>query len=137
MNNIGFEKMGYEIEKIVENNREKYSSIFLMGFSVGATAVWFCSAKLKVEGAVCFYGSRIRDYLEIKPKCKTLLFYPEKEESFEVKELIEKISEYKNVKSFIVEGEHGFADKFSIKYNKNSAEKCGEKVLEFIKNNRI
>lgn len=133
VNSIGFEKMSQEIEKIVEMNRKKYNKIFLIGFSVGATAAWLCSSKVRIDGVLCFYGSRIRDYLEFEPKSETVLIYPEKEESFSVKELIEKTAEYVNVRSYILEGNHGFADKYSMKYNKKSAEESEKIVMEFLK----
>lgn len=55
------------------------------GFSVRATIAWLCSAEKLIDGMVGYYGSRIRHYTEILPQ---MLFYLEKEHSFNVDELI-------------------------------------------------
>ncbi len=48
--------------------------IFVIGFSAGATIAWKCDSMPEVSGAVCYYGSRIRDSLDHVPVCPVLLF---------------------------------------------------------------
>ena len=71
INQIGFENSCNKIKKLVQYYRNQYQSIFLLGFSVGATTAWL-SSQLAVEGIVGFYGSRIRDFTDLQPLCPKL-----------------------------------------------------------------
>ena len=129
--NIGFIKMVEIIKTIFNENSFKYKKIFLLGFSVGATAAWILSSMLDFEKVICYYGSRIRDYLDIKPKCEILAFFSDKEQ-FDLYNLIEKMESINNVKLCILTGEHGFADPFSKQYNRNSAETSKSILFDFL-----
>lgn len=67
------------------------------------------------DGVIGYYGSRIRDYVEIIPKCPVLLFFPSKDESFDVEKLIGTLKGG-NVDIHILDGRHGFSDSFSKSY---------------------
>ncbi|MDI5811330.1 DUF535 family protein, partial [Salmonella enterica subsp. enterica serovar Anatum] len=41
--------------------------------SVGATLAWLSAASGLCDGVVCYYGSRIRQYLHLAPLCPTLV----------------------------------------------------------------
>lgn len=49
------------IQNLIRQNAGR--PIFVIGFSAGATIAWKCSSMPEVSGAVCYYGSRIRDSL--------------------------------------------------------------------------
>jgi dienelactone hydrolase len=131
MHEIGFLMARDKINKMIKENREKYKKIYLVGFSVGATISWLCSDDEGVDGIIGYYGSRIRNYMNVYPKCPVLLFFPEKEEAFHVDDLIPKLIE-KNVEVNKFEGKHGFSDPFSMKYNKHSAEEAFQSVVDFL-----
>lgn len=86
-NNVGFIKPLQKIENIIINNRKEYRKIVIIGFSVGATLAWL-SSEMDLDLIIGLYGSRIRDYLNIKPKSKLVLYFAEEEKSFNPKELI-------------------------------------------------
>ncbi len=130
-NEIGFLKARDKINIIIKENREKYKKIYLVGFSVGATISWLCSNVNDVDGVIGYYGSRIRNYMNVYPKCPVLLFFPEKEEAFDVDDINPKLIE-KNVEVHKFEGKHGFSDRFSMKYNKHSAEAAFQIVVDFL-----
>ncbi|WP_337955898.1 dienelactone hydrolase family protein [Bacillus weihaiensis] len=67
MNNIGFDHSVQRISSLVEGVSRKYERVFLIGFSVGATIAWLCSKDQSIDGIICFYGSRIREYVDIVP----------------------------------------------------------------------
>ena len=48
----------------------EYHPDALIGFSAGATAAWraLSASPLSLKSALLFYGSRIRDYLDIRPQ---------------------------------------------------------------------
>jgi len=61
------------------------------------------------------------------------LFFPTDEESFNVDDLIVKLSCLDNVKVEKIQGKHGFADKFSKNYNRQLAFSATKKILLFSK----
>ncbi|WP_339146170.1 MULTISPECIES: dienelactone hydrolase family protein [unclassified Sutcliffiella] len=134
MDNVGFANGLYKVKNILLDNQNGYSKIFIIGFSVGATVAWLCSEEECVDGIVGFYGSRIRDYVNIYPKCPVLLFFPNVEKSFNVDELASTLDK-PNINVHIAYGEHGFTDPYSSKYNEELAKNTFRETLHFFKNN--
>ncbi|MCJ8010783.1 dienelactone hydrolase family protein [Paenibacillus sp. KQZ6P-2] len=131
MNEIGFTRALNEVLNIVNLNREKYEHIFIIGFSIGATIAWM-SSEYGVDGIIGFYGSRIRNYVEIEPSCATLLFFARHEKSFNVLDLEEKLRNKKNTSLEIIEAEHGFMNPFYNTYNFKEYEECIKKCRTFL-----
>ena len=87
----------------------------LIGFSVGASAVWSLSASNErnvVKQSYCFYGSQIRNLTEIVPCYQTNLVFPQHESHFDVAELMHKLTNKPNVSISQVEYLHGFYELF-------------------------
>ncbi|MDQ0112425.1 dienelactone hydrolase family protein [Paenibacillus harenae] len=131
MNKIGFNKSLEEVLHTVNLNRKKYDFIYIIGFSIGATIAWM-SSEYEVDGIIGFYGSRVRDYVEIEPRCPALLIFPRHEKSFNVLELEEKLMTKKNNTVEIIEAEHGFMNPFYKAYNSSKYTKCIKKSIDFL-----
>lgn len=112
--------------------KPKYKHIFIVGYSIGATVAWLCSAENnKCDGVIGYYGSRIRDYAELTPKCPVLLFFPKEEKTLNNAKLIEKLDKtMRGIK--VLQGGHGFGDSFSKNYNANSKKLAENFVNIFI-----
>ena len=134
MDNVGFSNGLHKIKSILLESKDEYSKIFIIGFSVGATVAWLCCEEECVDGIVGYYGSRIRDYVNINPNCPVLLFFPDKEKSFNVNELVSTIDKA-NIDARICRGKHGFSDPYSSKYNEELARTTFRETLNFFKNN--
>lgn len=96
------------------------SGIVLIGFSVGASAIWRFSETVPkglVKKAIFYYGSQIRNFIDITPNIKTELIFPQSEPHFDVAVLQSQLSERKNVTTRRVEYLHGFMNKHSDNYN--------------------
>ncbi|MHA6487747.1 dienelactone hydrolase family protein [Bacillus cabrialesii] len=98
------------IQSLIRQNAGR--RIFVVGFSAGATIAWKCSSMPEVSGAVCYYGSRIRDSLHHMPVCPVLLFFPSFEPSFDVTLLIKKLREkqHPDLEIYQFKALHGFAN---------------------------
>ncbi len=132
INNIGFESAFQEVKELIKQARMQYNQVFLLGFSIGATIAWLCSTERNIcDGVIGYYGSRIRDYRDVMPKCPVLLFFPAEEESFDVKELVPSLIRT-NVDIHVLSGKHGFSDPFNNMYNKQLSEEAGEIADNFI-----
>ena len=119
MTNVGFLKAEGKVSNLIENIAHEYEHIQIIGFSIGATIGWLCSENVFIKKVVSFYGSRIRQYTEIKPTAETILIYGNKEKFFNPIDLKGSLSLHANVDVKIVEGQHGFADPYSINFNKS------------------
>lgn len=130
MINTGFIAASAQIKHLIADKQNKYQKVFLVGFSVGATISWLC-AEEGVDGILGYYGSRIRDYTEVTPKCPTLLFFPSEEKSFNVDELISNINKG-NTKIHKFIAQHGFSDPYSAKYDDESTNQAFSQIIHFL-----
>lgn len=133
MANIGFDEASAAIQRKVTELKALYKQVFLVGFSVGATASWICSSNPDVAGVVGYYGSRIRSYTDVSPACPALLFFPEVEPSFQVDDLITSLEDKPQVEVRKLSGQHGFSDPYSARYLETSANDAFHKMLTFLK----
>jgi len=116
-NEIGLEAYASKLLRRIVDIDEPTS---LVGFSVGASAIWKISSSNQlnhVTEAICFYGSKIRHYIDIIPNFPIQLVFPKSEESFCVDNLISKLRSTKNViidhSSYL----HGFMNSHSQNFN--------------------
>ncbi|MFJ8260607.1 dienelactone hydrolase family protein [Rummeliibacillus sp. NPDC094406] len=128
---IAFISAALESKQLIEELSSEYEEIHIIGFSVGATIAWLCSELKEVDRIVCFYGSRIRNYLEITPACSVLCIYGESEKSFDVTLLVNHL-QMKRIESHILTGAHGFADPYSKEFKKDTYNKAKEIVKSFL-----
>jgi len=130
MTNVGFEKAQNDVNDLINNLSKEYLHIRMIGFSIGATIAWLCSNNPSLHKVVGFYGSRIRQYTDVVPNAETILIFGEQEKSFNPIDLKTRISTYPHVLVKIVEGEHGFADPYSSKYNKHTINDLSEYLFD-------
>ncbi|MEK4932336.1 MULTISPECIES: dienelactone hydrolase family protein [Bacillus] len=134
MNHTGFDYGKNQIKKFITGLSNSYTHIGLIGFSVGATIAWLCSNNPKIDFIIGCYGSRIRDYVHIKPTCATLLIFPEQEASFSVSSLIQTLQQQNNplLKINQLHGEHGFLNPYTEKYNEHSTKQAYNLIDSFL-----
>ncbi len=97
----------------------------LVGFSVGATSLWRYVASLKCNTksrAVLYYGSRIRDYPELRPRCATSVIFASHEPSFDPQSLALSIRNSGTQCSVIDGTQHGFMNPCSTHYRADIAQ---------------
>jgi len=133
INKIGFDLASKQVNQLIVQARKQYKYVFLLGYSIGATIAWLCSSEDNMcDGIIGYYGSRIRDYMNITPKCPVLLIFPSEEKSFEVKELVISLKKW-NIDVHILRGKHGFSDPFSKNYCTPSFEEAEILVDSFLR----
>lgn len=120
---IGIERY---MEKVYRAAADISSSLFLVGFSIGASAIWAISDKLTVHKgarAICFYGSQIRFYTEIMPAISMELIFPAHEPHFNLDQLIAQITLKHNVEWSKETKLHGFMNKRSVNFDRPAYER--------------
>jgi len=133
ISNIGFSKASDIMTKLVVEVKGNYQKVFIVGFSVGATIAWLCSDKESVSGVVGYYGSRIRDFLDVVPLCPTILFFPQEEQSFDVDKLISSLEE-KKIPAYKFNSYHGFSNPYSTNYHSESSKNSYNTMIDFLMN---
>ena len=98
---------------------------------MGATLAWRCSKNPNCAGVIACYGSRIRAFPEVTPRCPTLLLFAEKD-SFEVPALAERLEQNPNTRIRLFPGELGFLDPGSGHFHKLSAKEAEAEILRFL-----
>ncbi|WP_340677545.1 dienelactone hydrolase family protein [Paraglaciecola sp.] len=107
-------------QQLLKKLRTLSGEISLLGFSVGASAIWKIAGQTElknVAGAKCFYGSQIRHYTDINPVFPVQAIFPSTELHFCVSQLIADLSGKKNVQIHQVTSEHGFMNRYSQNYD--------------------
>lgn len=129
---IGFDSAAYQVKKLLMEAKQKYKYVYLLGYSIGATIAWLCSSEENIcDGIIGYYGSRIRDYIDITPKCPALLIFPKKEKSFNAQELVIALKKL-NIDVYMLSGKHGFSDPFCENYNEKSFQEAEILVDNFL-----
>lgn len=131
MKNVGFDT-AYQINEVIQHIKPDYKRIFLIGFSVGAATAWRCTSSGLCDGMIGYYGSRIRDYLDISPKCPSLLLFANREKSFSVADLAKQLQKKENTTVHILDGNHGFCDPYSGSFNEQSAKEADKLTERFL-----
>jgi len=115
--NVGLE----EYASFVFSNLSKLQEpVSIIAFSVGAAAVWRHSDKLKpshIKHAHLFYGSQIRNMLNVKPNIPINIILPRLEAHFSVASMAESLNKLDNVSVEQCESLHGFMNKLSCNFN--------------------
>lgn len=133
MNNIGFDSAVQQVKQLIIEAKKQYKHVYLLGYSIGATIAWLCSGEEKMcNGIIGYYGSRIRDYINITPKCPVLLIFPTEERSFNVQELVDSLRK-RDTDAYMLKGKHGFSNPFSKDYHIKSSKEAQRLVDEFLK----
>jgi dienelactone hydrolase len=94
--------------------------ISLVGFSVGASAIWLLSEKTyfqKLKKVTCFYSSQIRHFLDISPNSQVTFYFPSFEKHFDVDSVIKVLSKNKNIVCKKTKFLHGFMNECSKNYD--------------------
>ena len=130
MDTVGFDAYR-EINKLASGLKAAYSKVMIIGLSVGATIAWRCSEQILYDGIICCYGSRIRDYLTVTPRCPVLLVFA-KYDSFDVAVNRIPLESKFNTAIEIVEASHGFVDPYSQSYSHPAAERFNQLRKAFL-----
>ncbi|ADZ90919.1 dienelactone hydrolase family protein [Marinomonas mediterranea] len=116
--------LGLYTQRLQQHIEALTEPVILIGFSVGASAIWALSSELnndlnsaQIVRAECFYGSQIRNATEIIPNFNIRLIFPREEAHFSVDELIDAVKDKPNVQIERSNYLHGFMNALSKNYD--------------------
>ncbi|WP_167958992.1 dienelactone hydrolase family protein [Anaerosporobacter faecicola] len=129
INQVGFDAY-IQVNEQIHELKKNHENVYVLGFSVGATIAWRCSENPECDGIIACYGSRIRDYMNVKPACKVKLIFAE-QDSFPVDLVMERLQGIPNVQCEKWKAHHGFLDSYSMYYQPEYTEKILGEMEEF------
>ncbi|WP_444928934.1 hypothetical protein ACJJIF_13820 [Microbulbifer sp. SSSA002] len=115
----------YILEKKIDCN--------LVGFSAGATVAWMlaCSEDLGfIKKAACFYGSRVRYFLDREPGCD-VDFIPAKEALFDISKITSQLAKFSMVTLHKNQFSHGFMNRCSENFHPDAYRQYSEWLQEW------
>ncbi|MDY4488598.1 MAG: dienelactone hydrolase family protein [Candidatus Limivicinus sp.] len=121
---------------LIDQLKPRVEQLYLVGYSVGATLAWRCSENPNCSGVIACYGSRIRDYLDVKPQCPAQLLFAERD-CFDVGTVGKALKAAPNTRLHFFNAEHGFLDPFSPSYAPLQAEAAEKLILRFLENPKL
>lgn len=119
---LGLDSYAIDLQDLILSKNDK---VCLIGFSVGASAIWKISDTVNnnIVKAVCFYGSQIRHYKNIAPRFPIKLILPCSEEHFSISALISHLSNKDNIEIERTKYFHGFMNRHSGNFNDSAYKK--------------
>ncbi len=130
--NVGF-KAYNEINFLVNQLKDDYDEVYILGYSVGATLAWLCCENPFCSGIIACYGSRIRDFTHLNPTCPTLLIFAN-QDSFDVDHTTKLLVNKQNISIMRFETKHGFLDYYSSNFDKLQATLAETSINRFLNN---
>ena len=116
------------------------TEITLIGFSVGASAIWRISESLseKMTSRVAgFYGSQIRHHLDVTPSVGITLYLPAFEQSFSIADFADRLGAKRNVHVHRTRYGHGFMNECSANFNREGYLDYANRLNAWVTNGSI
>lgn len=104
----------------------------VVGYCWGGTVAWMAAAMLPVSAAVCYYGARIYQNLDLKPKCPVQFHYGEHDASIPPERIDEVRRACPAGEFHLYPAGHGFNCTDRADYHADSARLAFERTLSFL-----
>jgi hypothetical protein len=114
--------LGQLTEKLKQEVVKSNDLVDIVGFSVGGSSAWEISGNSilnNIRKIVCFYGSRIRENIDISPNVLTKLVFPVLKNGFDLEPVIQTIENKQNVEVIRSDYLHGFMNKKSVNFSES------------------
>lgn len=105
--------------KLREFVRQQPQLRHVVGFSAGASAWWLSCAEYAhaLQSASLFYGSRIRDHLDIQSVCNTHCIFAEQENAYQPQLLVQALRQRGHQAEVAIGTKHGFMNPYSAGFS--------------------
>ncbi len=104
----------------------------VVGYCYGGSLAWLAATRLDPAAAVGYYGGRIADYAEEKPRCPVMLHFGEKDVHIGPDKIDPIRKAHPDVPIFMYDAGHGFNCDQRKDYDPKSAKLAKQRTLEFL-----
>jgi len=106
--------------------------IGVVGYCLGGTLAWLSAAHLPIAAAVCYYGGRIAQYVNERPKVPVMLHFGELDQHISAEEIDTIGQAHPAVPIHRYHAGHGFNCDMRGSYDAPSAMRARERTLAFL-----
>jgi carboxymethylenebutenolidase len=107
--------------------------IGVVGYCVGGTLAWLSAARLKIDAAVGYYGGRIAQYVNERPKAPVMLHFGELDQHIPQSDIDAIAKAYREVPIYTYPAGHAFNRVGSKGYDATEAARARERTLAFLR----
>ena len=107
--------------------------IGVVGYCLGGTLAWLSAARLPIHAAVGYYGGRISQYLDERPKVPVILHFGEQDQHIPQSEIDAIAKAYPEVPIYTYPAGHGFSRDGTAGYSASCAMRARARTLEFLR----
>lgn len=128
--NVGFDPA--VVTTLLHDLRTQYETLIVVGYSVGATLAWLSATSGLCDGVICYYGSRIRQYLHLAPLCPALVIIARYEPAFDPRHATD-AGKAPRVQCKMYDARHGFCDADCATFDAALSHQVMDDVSAFIR----
>ncbi len=103
----------------------------VVGYCWGGSLAWLAATRMRVDGAVCYYGGQIPDFKDETPRCPTMLHFGEVDAGIPLDKVEAVRQAHPNLPLHLYPAGHGFNCDHRGSYDADSAKLALERTLAF------
>lgn len=105
----------------------------VIGYCLGGSIAWLTACRLSADAAVGYYGGKIPQYAEERPRCPVMLHFGSKDQHIPQEAVAKIQTAHPDVPVYFYDAGHGFNCDARAAYDAASAKLARERSLEFLK----
>lgn len=105
----------------------------VIGYCFGGTIAWLAATHLPVQAAVGYYGGRIGNYAQQKPKAPVMLHFGKEDKHIPPEEVAKITDAHPEVQVFWYDAGHAFNATPRASFNAEASRLARERSLDFLK----
>lgn len=137
VNKIGLEPMLLDVAAALQHAQEQVGAAHagVVGFCLGGSLAWLAATRLTPAAAVGYYGGRIPQFAQEKPRCPVMLHFGKLDKHIPESEIDKIRSAHAEIPIFLYDAGHGFNCEQRADYEPKSAQLARARTLEFLNKN--
>lgn len=105
----------------------------VIGYCLGGSIAWLTACRLSVDAAVGYYGGKIPQYAEERPRCPVMLHFGSKDQHIPQEAVAKIQTAHPDVPVYFYDAGHGFNCDARAAYDAASAKLARKRSLKFLK----
>lgn len=106
----------------------------VVGYCFGGGVAWLAANQVSFDAAVCYYGGQIHDFIDVTPRCPTMLHFGELDAMIPLNHIAAIAAAHPDVKVHVYDGaDHGFNCDIRDSYHPSAAARAQQRTNEFLR----
>ena len=106
----------------------------VVGYCFGGGVAWLATNQVPLDAAVCYYGGQIHDFIDVAPRCPTMLHFGELDAMIPLDDVEAIAAAHPDVEVHVYDGaDHGFNCDIRDSYHPSAAARAQLRTNEFLR----